>query len=167
MILFLALLSTAPARARDACVEVRLARDDAHIVTRQAGAPDVGATDRAGGLRTREASRLVLKARRRDLGCIDFDDVRAFEYAYRDAGLPPPAFVVMVNDDAIRLRDGRVTFPPDVANLVVTGLVPGDRIDIYVVVETDPPALPPTADGTARTLRGTHYLTMEKRTYVY
>ena len=138
------------------CREIRLAQDDISVVgTGISGIPDVSAVDRATTMRTREASEIVLKARRRDLGCVDFGDVRAFKYAYLEAGYAEVLFLVTVNDETVG-----ETFTPDVTSLVLTGLRRGDSIEIHVYGTTEPPPL--IAD-----LSGPTVMKTELRSYVY
>jgi len=194
--IILFLLPTAMAD-EPACREIRLAQDDAHVIERRgwtlgqqnpgnefanpfgdspiiprngSRAPDVRAVDARNGFRTKPVIPLTVDAARGS-GCVDFGDIRAFNYAYEEADLPKPRLIVTVNGSRALNEEGSSLFSARATNFRVMGLRSGDRIEILVVLENEylnaGCAEIPTMETTAPCAENFRVRLWERRAYVY
>jgi len=152
------ILLIAAAFAAEPCRFIHLVRDDAHAVERRGWkdgmyvppigydmmggtfvmtephAPNVAQWDEMTGPRTKEYAPVTVDAKR-GTGCLNFGDVRAFEWAYRDAKLPDPFLMVTVNGTIISDENGAMLFPARATDFQVHGLKAGDIVNVLVVAE--------------------------------
>lgn len=162
------LLIAAALAAEPECRQIRLAQDDAHRVRPATNLPKVATTDRAIVTRTKEYAPLILDAWH-GAGCLDFGDVRAFEWACQNASKPDPFLMVTVNGTIVLDQEGNALFPARATNFYLHGLNAGDIVDVLVVAEGFRTPVRchvvPTEDVETVCDRG--YLLWERREYVY
>lgn len=162
------LLIAAAFAAEPECRQIRLAQDFAHWVLPTINPPNVAATDKAIVVRTKEYAPLILDAKH-GVGCLDFGDVRAFEWAYQNASKPDPFLMVTVNGTILSDEWNNALFPAHATDFYVNGLKAGDVVNVLVVAEGYRTPVRcrvvPTEDTETVCDRG--YTLWERREYVY